>query len=63
MMSYSKTHTSKLTDTQVTEIRRLYASGQWSQGKLARHFGVAQATINNLLLNKTYIEEKNDEPK
>lgn len=47
----------------MTEIRRLYASGQWSQGKLARHYGVAQATINSLVLNKTYIGEQTDEPK
>jgi plasmid maintenance system antidote protein VapI len=47
----------------VVEIRHLYASGQWSQGKLARHFGVAQATINSLLLNKTYKGEQTDEPK
>lgn len=57
------THTNKLTPEQAAEIRRLYASGQWSQGKLARHFGVAQATINSLVLNKTYIGEQTDEPK
>lgn len=57
------THTNKLTPEQAVEIRRLYASGQWSQGKLARHYGVAQATINSLVLNKTYIGEQTDEPK
>lgn len=62
-MYFSRTHTSKLTDTQVAEIRRLYASGQWSQGKLARQYGVSQTLINSLVLHKTYIEEKNDEPK
>lgn len=47
----------------MAEIRRLYASGQWSQGKLARHYGVSQTLINNLVLNKTYIGEQTDEPK
>jgi DNA-binding transcriptional regulator LsrR (DeoR family) len=53
----------KLTPEQAVEIRRLYASGQWSQGNLARHYGVSQNLINSLVLHKTYIEEKNDEPK
>lgn len=53
----------KLTPEQALEIRRLYASGQWSQGNLARHYGVSQTLINSLVLHKTYIEEKNDESK
>lgn len=53
----------KLTPEQAVEIRHLYASGQWSQGKLARHYGVSQTLINSLVLHKTYIEGKNDEPK
>lgn len=57
------THTSKLTPEQAVEIRRLYAEGAVSQGKLARHYRVSQSLINSLLLNKTYIEENNDEPK
>lgn len=55
------THTSKLTPEQAAEVRRLYAVGGYSQNKLARLFGVAQATINNVVLNKTYTEEKNGE--
>lgn len=51
----------RLTPEQATEVRRLYAEGGHSQNKLARLFGVAQATINNIVLNKTYIEEKNDD--
>ena len=53
----------KLTPEQAVEIRCLYAAGGVSQGKLARHYGVSQTLINSLVLHKTYIEEKNDEPK
>lgn len=55
------THTSRLTPEQAAEVRRLYAAGGHSQNKLARLFGVAQATINSIVLNKTYTEEKNDD--
>jgi hypothetical protein len=55
------THTSKLSPEQALEVRRLYSEGGHSQNKLARLFGVAQATINNVVLNKTYREEKKDE--
>ena len=54
------THTNKLTPEQAAEVRRLYAGGGHSQNKLARLFGVSQATVNNIVLNKTYREEKND---
>lgn len=57
------TPVNKLTPEQAVEIRRLYAAGGYSQNKLARHFGVSQTLINSLVLNKTYIEEKHDEPK
>lgn len=55
------TPSNKLTPEQATEARRLYAAGGHSQNKLARLFGVSQATINNVVLNKTYTEEKNDD--
>lgn len=58
------TPSNKLTPEQAAEVRRLYAAGGHSQNKLARLFGVAQATINSIVLNKTYTEEvQNDEPK
>ena len=60
-MIMQTTHTSKLAPEQALEVRRLYAEGGHSQNKLARLFGVAQATINNVVLNKTYREEKGDE--
>ena len=58
-MIMQTTHTSKLAPEQALEVRRLYAEGGHSQNKLARLFGVSQATINNVVLNKTYREEKN----
>lgn len=58
-----RTNASKLTPEVVREIRRVYAEGNVSQGILARRYGVSQSLINNLVLNKTYTEENNDEPK
>lgn len=43
----------------VEEIRQLYASGEWSQNRLARQFGVSQATIWSVINHKTYAKEKN----
>lgn len=60
-MMLQRTPSSVLTDEQVREVRRLYAAGGISQGKLARLFGVAQSTINSIVLNKTYTEEKTDD--
>jgi predicted transcriptional regulator len=57
------THTNKLTPEQAQEIRRLYAEGSTSQGKLARRYGVSQTLINSLVLHKTYVEEQTNEPK
>ena len=51
------TPSSRLTPVQVREIRLMYATGEYSQDKLARHFGVSQTTINSIVLNKTYTEE------
>ncbi len=58
-----RTNKSKLTPETAREIRRVYAEGNVSQGILARRYGVSQSLINNLVLNKTYTEENNDEPK
>ena len=60
-MNMQTTHRNKLSPEQALEVRRLYSEGGRSQNKLARLFGVAQATINNVVLNKTYREEKKDE--
>jgi Autographiviridae endonuclease len=42
-------HLAKLTDADVVEIRRLYAAGSHSQRKLARLFGVTQASIGKIV--------------
>jgi DNA-binding XRE family transcriptional regulator len=39
----------KLTDDIVREIRRLYATGNFTQVELARRFGVSQRTINDVV--------------
>lgn len=44
----------KLDWSAVDEIRRLYATGEYSQGKLAVMFNVTQANIHHIVLNKTW---------
>ena len=44
----------KLTDTQVREIRDLYAQGGISHSQLARQFGVNRGTIQFILARKTW---------
>jgi DNA-binding XRE family transcriptional regulator len=39
---------SKLTDDQVKEIRRLYATGAWKQAQLASTFGVTHQTVSRI---------------
>ncbi|MDH3711839.1 MAG: HNH endonuclease [Cyclobacteriaceae bacterium] len=45
---------SKLTDNDVTEIRRSYANGEYYQYELAGLYGVSQPTIGAIVLNKTW---------
>lgn len=45
---------SKLTPEKVIEIRRLYASGQYSQQTLADMFGVWQTVVSSIVLRKTW---------
>jgi hypothetical protein len=47
----------KLTWASVREIRAVYTAGGVGQNELARRYGVAQATINSILLNKTWREQ------
>lgn len=42
----------KVTDAQVREIRRLYATGKHSQQALAKKFGVWQSQISRIVLGK-----------
>ncbi|HBO3538556.1 TPA: hypothetical protein L5597_004146 [Pseudomonas aeruginosa] len=44
----------KLTDQQVSDIRRAYASGEGNQYELAARYGVSQAAIGSILRNKTW---------
>ena len=43
-----KHHWSKISDTKVSEIKTLYASGHYTQRELAKMFGVAQSHIGRL---------------
>lgn len=45
---------SKLTDKQAVEIRKLYATGKFSQSKLGEQFGVSQTIIYLLVNRKTW---------
>jgi hypothetical protein len=45
---------SKLTQTQVTEIRKLWASGEYTQQSLANHYGVSRAHIGHLVNRKRH---------
>lgn len=40
---------SKLTEESVKEIRKLYATGEWTQVELGRMFGVDNATISRIV--------------
>jgi hypothetical protein len=44
----------KLTDDDVREIRRLYATGKFSQQELARLFGVSQRMIGFIVRRKSW---------
>lgn len=50
----SKGSASKLTEMQVEEMRRLYATEVCSQPKLGRLFGVSQTTVNSIILRKSW---------
>ncbi len=44
----------KLTEAKVQEIRRLYATGEWTQQQLAEKFGIAQAVVSSIVLRKIW---------
>ncbi len=44
----------KLTADRVREIRDWYATGSWTQRGLARHFGVSQAVVNDIIVGRTW---------
>lgn len=51
----SRNSNAKLTNQQVEEIRSLYREGNHSQQKLANMYGVHQAHISRLVLNKQFV--------
>jgi len=44
----------KLTEDDVREVRRLYATGKFTQQELALKFGVSQMTISNIVRRKLW---------
>jgi predicted XRE-type DNA-binding protein len=50
----SRNGTTKLTETDVREIRLHWASGKVSQAELARHYGVQTPAINKIVQGKTW---------
>lgn len=44
----------RLTNDQASEIRYLYALGNWTQRHLALRFGISCATVSNILNGKRY---------
>ncbi len=46
--------TAKLTTEQVREIRKLYATGNYSHEELAQLFGVGHGAIDNLLAGRSW---------
>jgi len=52
--------TAKLTWEIVREIRTKYSSGEYSQSRLAREYGVSQGTIWSVVLKKSWIELDED---
>ena len=46
--------TAKLTAKQVVKIRKLYAGTGLPQAEIGRMFGVTRASVNNIVLGKTW---------
>lgn len=44
----------KLTPSDVFEMRRLYADEKWSQGRLARHFGVSVGQVGRIVRGESW---------
>lgn len=50
----------KFTQQQAEEIRKLYATGEFTQRELAARFGVSQSPIAGIVRGKTYKEDRRD---
>lgn len=44
----------KLSEEDVSKVRNLYATGQWSQQAIADIFGVTQTTVSTIVLGKRW---------
>ena len=55
-LSGSRNHNSKLTETEVVEIRERYAAGGITQAELARQYGVVEGCIWNVIHNRVFRE-------
>ena len=49
-----KIESSKLTESEVASIRRMYASGGFSQTEIALRYGVTQANVSEIVRRKTW---------
>ena len=47
-----KVWSSRLTEDQIREIRRLHDIEKWSQGRIGRYIGIAQSSISKIVLRK-----------
>ena len=47
-------HSAKLSNQEVSEIRQLYSTGDYSQSDLAKKYKVVERTIFRIIHNKTY---------
>jgi hypothetical protein len=47
-----KHHNAKLTDAQIADIRMFYEAGVYSQGEMAKMFGVSQSTLSPICNGK-----------
>lgn len=50
-----KNSNAALTNVQAAKIRRMYSTGDFSQRKLARMFGVSRPTIGDIVHMRRYI--------
>lgn len=54
VMTQGNAKASKLSPTQVQEIRRLYQAGGWSQGALAREFCISVVQIGRIVRGEVW---------
>lgn len=47
-------HSSKLTQSQVVEIRKLYAQGDLTQSQIANRFNVTQSNVHSIVSRETW---------